>query len=84
MRHLNMDCIGCGVDTDALNEFYMVTDELWKKAVPDKHEQENSVLCIGCLETRIGRQLVASDFTDAPVNTLGQRSDRLKSRVAAT
>src|SRR3974390_1908830 len=27
------------------------------------------MLCIGCLEKRIGRTLMRCDFTDAPINT---------------
>ena len=27
-------CMDCGVDTDALNESYMLVDELWCAAVP--------------------------------------------------
>lgn len=48
---------------------------------------DGGMLCIGCLETRIGRQLTRSDFDmDLPINTLQEgpfstRSDRLKNRL---
>jgi len=43
------------------------------------------MLCIGCLENRIGRKLTRYDFMDAPINDLGyfpaDRSDRLIDRL---
>jgi hypothetical protein len=36
----------------------------WARFVPVGVE----VLCIGCLERRLGRTLCASDFTNAPIN----------------
>lgn len=84
MRELNMHCIDCDVDTDAIDEFYMVQNELWEKAVPNQHDQEERVLCVGCLEARIGRTLIAADFTDAPVNKRGSYSLRLLERLTAS
>lgn len=85
MRDLNMYCIDCDVDTDTINEFYMVHDKLWKAAVPHRGDRNNRVLCIGCLEIRIGRQLCASDFTDARVNNDSKhQSERLRSRLTTT
>lgn len=62
----------------------MVTSEVWAQAwvgrrrtvpaglplFPDLiHPAPGlEILCIGCLEQRIGRTLMASDFIDAPVN----------------
>jgi hypothetical protein len=60
----------------------MVHNDLWKAAgmMPD-----GGFLCIGCLETRIGRQLHPNDFTDAPINNPGDPWDteRLRSRKDA-
>ena len=41
------------------------------------------VLCIGCLEQRIGRTLTARDFADVPVNGPDQPniSDRMRDRL---
>jgi hypothetical protein len=41
------------------------------------------ILCIGCLEKRIGRTLMSSDFTDAPINDPNDPdiSDRLRDRL---
>lgn len=47
-----------------LNEPYMVTDKVWKKA----NNKENGFLCISCLESNLGRALIASDFINAPIN----------------
>ena len=37
------------------------------------------VLCIGCLEQRIGRELVPTDFKLCPLNTRYRNSARLRS-----
>ena len=71
-------CLDCGVDTDAIDEYYMVHDPIWEQAHPEIGGQ----LCIGCLEHRLGRTLTASDFTDEPINTNPdfKSSPRLMSR----
>lgn len=70
----------CESNTLHDNEYYMVTDEIWKTACPE----EKGMLCIGCLENRLGRQLTASDFTDAPINHgVFGFSERLAARLAA-
>lgn len=56
-------CCGCKTDTAALREDYMVYDHIWAAA-----SMTTGFLCIGCLETRLGRQLVSADFTGAPIN----------------
>jgi hypothetical protein len=56
------DCRDCGVDTNAIGEFYIVRDDVWPIA------PEGGMLCVGCLEERIGRPLEPGDFTDAPFN----------------
>ncbi len=79
MTESDWRCRDCGVDTDAIDEYYMVADPVWKQAAKgvDGH------LCIGCLERRLGRTLHSGDFTDRPVNTTSQlrRSPRLASRL---
>jgi hypothetical protein len=57
--------VDCSISTRAIHEYYSVTDELWSRYGPAV-----GMLCIGCLETRLGRRLVPADFTDAPINTL--------------
>jgi hypothetical protein len=48
------------------------------------HEEGQEILCIGCLEKRIGRTLCRADFTDVPINNPNLSSDRLRDRLAAT
>jgi len=81
---IKCDCIDCSVDTRKINEFYMVHRELWLTAVPDEDNAMTKFLCIGCLERRLGRKLIALDFqANVPLNWPGIRtmSDRLLSRI---
>lgn len=63
------------VIADGTWEWYMVEDEVWVAAGmpmdPEVRHSGEGHLCIGCLERRLGRQLTAADFTDAPVNDPG-------------
>lgn len=73
-------CLGCGVSTaeDGVNEYYMVQAEVWAAANPKRR----GMLCIGCLETRLGRRLTPEDFTHAPINSIIEwHSERLRSRI---
>ena len=52
-------------------EWYMVRDEVWAAAGMDTGAIPlggRGFLCMGCLETRLGRRLLPGDFIDAPVN----------------
>lgn len=62
----NFICLDCGVNTDEIGEYYMLTSEVWKEAVPDL----TGMLCISCVELRLGRQLWPEDFMDAPLNVM--------------
>jgi len=72
-------CLDCGVHTGQVEceEYYMVSKDLWQSSV--KEDEEDGMLCIGCLETRIGRLLTPDDFPPIPVNKW-PASDRLRSR----
>ena len=72
-------CLDCGKDTGRMHEHYFVTLDLWLMAVGGI----TGMLCVGCLETRLGRQLVSSDFTGAHINNpkLYPMSDRLRNRI---
>jgi hypothetical protein len=67
-------CVDCHVDTLEAGEFYMVRDDVWPL------DARGGMLCVGCLEERIGRRLTPADFTDAPINRLGRNSTRLRAR----
>lgn len=47
-------CDDCAIDVHSINEWFMVNSDLWPKGV--------RFLCLGCLETRLGRALQFSDF----------------------
>ena len=49
-RNKKWKCLDCGTDTK--HEHYFVHLELWMNAVGSK----NGMLCVGCLEKRIGRK----------------------------
>ena len=59
----------------------MVEDEVWYSAVTARSKP--SILCIGCLEQRIGRLLTKDDFSAVPLNEMPfwPRSERLKTRL---
>jgi hypothetical protein len=74
-------CTDCGVATTPRDggrwEYFMVHDSIWRAA----GMKPRGDLCIGCLERRLGRQLVPQDFTDAEVNEpFVLDSPRLRSR----
>jgi len=66
-------CLDCGRDTYAIGEYYMLHDRVWLTANPG----DAGMLCVGCVESRLGRALSPADFADAPVNRvtwiMGQR-----------
>ena len=60
------DCLDCERNTCLIDEYYMVHKKLWLLANP----KDVGMLCIVCLENRIGRTLSSSDFTEAPINCI--------------
>lgn len=71
-------CRDCGVDTCKMQEFYMLTNEVWDEAVADT----KIILCIGCVEDRLGRRLAVKDFMDCIANTeVHKMSIRLLDRL---
>ena len=72
-------CMDCNVCTDCSREYYMVTDEVWARANPKRA----GMLCIGCIEARLGQLLTSAEFSDAPLNSMNliMGSARLKSRL---
>lgn len=74
-------CLDCGVDTGKICEFYFLKTELWLKIA----ETIKGMLCIGCLEKRLGRKLCRHDFTSASINNprFVSKSQRLMDRLTA-
>jgi hypothetical protein len=84
-------CADCSAGTIRLGEWYDVHDAVWEAAWRGRRKwwhdiRGQAVLCIGCLEQRLGRTLVASDFTAAPCNNPNKVniSERLRVRLTAT
>jgi hypothetical protein len=79
----NLKCIDCDIDTFKIKEYYMLFDMVWRIAVPE----DKGMLCIGCVEERLGRKLSPEDFSICPLNEEGYpqpRSDRMKDRMGFT
>ena len=76
---INYNCADCEVDTLKIGEYYMVKDDVWESVVSGR-----ALLCVGCLETRLGRRLLPADFSDAPINSHPniRQSERLQSRLS--
>jgi hypothetical protein len=53
-------CLDCGRDVLELDEYYMFTDEIWDQVNPSRE----GMLCIACLEARLGRELAPEDFIE--------------------
>ena len=56
---LRFRCVDCGKDTGG-GEYYTVDDDLWAASGMEPH---GGMLCLSCLEKRIGRPLTEEDFT---------------------
>jgi hypothetical protein len=68
-------CHDCGNDFDEYS--YVVHDAVWNAS-----GLSDGLLCIGCLEARIGRRLCRDDFTDALLNRFTERQSlRLQDRI---
>jgi hypothetical protein len=76
---IDFSCMDCGVDTHKIGEYYMVKDDVWESAVSGR-----ALLCVGCLETRLGRRLLSADFSNALINSHPniRQSERLQSRLS--
>jgi hypothetical protein len=79
-------CADCGGGTHG--EWYMVKESVWQLAWIGRRKSYHGkipgqeILCIGCLENRIGRTLTRQDFTDAPINNPNSHiSRRLRDRL---
>ena len=77
----NFLCMDCGVDTSygGINHFYMLQDEIWNRICPG--EEKFGMLCLFCVEKRLGRKLVLSDFKNAPGNKETYTYNLIKSFV---
>lgn len=78
----DFSCDGCGVDTKLIGERYMLQHHVWN-FVNEPPFPWARLLCIGCVELRLGDRLRALDFLDCPLNTRPdfRRSLRLKAAM---
>lgn len=82
----DFNCWDCTVNTLDIGEYYTVTDDLWELgtiyAANDNQCGTDVMLCIGCLENRIGGMLTPDDFPPFPINRgIFGLSARLKNRI---
>lgn len=72
-------CLDCRIDTGKIHEHYMLVDTTWFSI----HNSDRGMICIGCIEKRLGRTLTSSDFNSSHVNNprLYPMSARLLSRI---
>lgn len=87
----NFICIDCEVYTCPINgiaEYYSLKDNIWFTANPPNtkgSKYDNGMLCIGCVEKRLGRELNLKDFIKCPLNELDfpwKKSQRLIDRLS--
>jgi hypothetical protein len=71
-------CLDCGVDTFAAGEYYKVWPDVWERS---GLHPDDGMLCLGCLEARIGRTLSTFDFEPVACNFEWPSSSRLRSRL---
>jgi hypothetical protein len=65
MRDSKWLCLDCRKDT--FNEYYALKNHLWRRAVD--RSQRHGMLCLSCLQRRLGRPLRPDDFLSEPINT---------------
>jgi hypothetical protein len=64
-------CRDCQTDMKA--DYCMLTDATWHQAAPEftnTEETGDELLCIRCLERRLGRELHFGDFTQCRLNQM--------------
>lgn len=75
-----LKCMDCDVHTVDIDEYYMLKKEIWLSIVPE----DRGMLCISCVDKRLGRKLTPEDFSDCLLNEEEYhqaRSDKLKDRM---
>ena len=74
-------CVDCKIDTGKAHEHYFVKNDVWFSVMPSN----KGMLCVGCIEARLGRNLTKDDFTDCSLNNpkYEPKSNRLMNRMAA-
>jgi len=83
MKGVQFDCVDCGHHTQLMGEYYTLVKSVWWEAVDKRPDMHTVMLCIGCLEERLGRRLTPGDFD--PTLWVNRRPEehslRLKDRL---
>lgn len=76
------ECLDCGINTLLIGEYYMLTNEAWESMFPGG--DNGAMLCICCVERRLGRVLTRKDFSKAPINDIEafRKSPLLTQRIS--
>lgn len=91
-------CKDCDINTSDIDEYYTLWNELWWKVTGHYkkfneikfydfcNSREDYMLCIGCVENRLGRKLKPKDFPSNPLNKQNKKgypnsSARLYKRI---
>lgn len=80
-------CPGCGIDAwdfqedgVRVHEDFYVHDDLWQRVAGGESDR---IVCIGCFERRLGRELSRADFKGPPHDLFGTPpSERFKERFS--
>lgn len=80
-KGLAFSCMDCGVDTQEIEEYYTLHNRIWYSIT--QRTCGRGMLCLGCVEHRLGRSLTRDDFQDGvPINEgFWPRSERFIDRM---
>lgn len=79
----NFLCEDCGHNVYEMGELYMVHHDIWEYVTGGLMRVAH-MLCVGCLEERLGRRLHYLDFMDVPLNDAKRRQSlRLRDRMTS-
>jgi hypothetical protein len=64
-------CLDCAKDLSVPGgDYYILRNKLWREIVPRK--QRHGMLCLNCVQGRLGRELAPEDFNREPYDTFEQ------------
>jgi hypothetical protein len=71
-------CMDCELNTSRLREHFMLEQDVWESII--RLSERDGMLCVGCVELRLGRTLTPDDFDPAWRHLSPQPSAMLLSR----
>ena len=76
----NFICVDCGRDTwKDDKDYYMIRFDLW-----NKYGVGEKMLCMKCIETRLGHKLTRDDITDCTLNHMNYYTSKLFDKEKVT